>query len=364
MEICGVDGVVLSDQTNIEYFLGYFTLTWQYKSRPLFAYISKKDAVLIAAKTEKRNLDQERRVFDVSFYDGFLEEASCCVANEVKARHENDHIVIALDHGQDFFGRGSLTLTASLERLSASTELRSAEDVIWPVRMISSPFEVALKREAFFIVNNAFDQVISEAGIGISELELYRKIQAKFFELGADSAPPIAMSFGKGDIVYNRPPTERRLTEGDYVWTDFRATVGRYPADRNRIARAGHPNSEEIELYSKVRHITVELCKSIRPGEMTGDVFERYLALWKQQNLPPPYKYLNRIGHGGGRDVTEPPSISRNGTENIQAGMILHLEPKLEFGNAVFQFEEIVHVGKNQNDFLSALSPERVPVIL
>ena len=43
--------------------------------------------------------------------------------------------------------------------------------------------------------------------------------------------------------------------------------------------------------------------------------------------------------------------------------MILHLEPKLEIDGAVFQFEEVIYVREKEIEFLSELSPERIPVI-
>jgi len=94
-----------------------------------------------------------------------------------------------------------------------------------------------------------------------------------------------------------------------------------------------------------------------------GDVFEAFERLWREAGLPPSYGLVSRIGHGGGLDVTEPPSISKANPEIIRPGMILHLEPKLEIDGAVFQFEEVVYVRDDGIEFLSDLSPERIPVI-
>ena len=43
--------------------------------------------------------------------------------------------------------------------------------------------------------------------------------------------------------------------------------------------------------------------------------------------------------------------------------MILHLEPKLEAGGGVFQFEECVYIDSEGPEFVGALSPETMPVI-
>ncbi len=362
MERGGIDIVVLTDQANIEYFLGYHTLTWAYKARPLFAVVSLHGQTLIASQAEIRNVGQAQRDFQAVYYAGYLADA-CKAAAGVIAAHSVARPRIAIDYGQDFFGRGSLELVDALTDLSASAALLPAGDAIWAVRKIKSRFEVEQKKTAFSIVNRAFDSVVSDAQIGITERELHNRLQAAFFEQGAETASPIAMTFGRGEFVYNRPPGTRKLRDGDYIWTDFRATFGGYPADRNRIARAGEPARWEREAYRQVRSVTVELAKSVRPGETTGEVFSRCLEMWADCGLPDTYKYLSRIGHGGGLDVTEPPSVSRGGDERLEAGMILHFEPKLELDGAVFQFEEVVHLTDDGAQFISALSPEAIPVI-
>lgn len=180
---------------------------------------------------------------------------------------------------------------------------------------------------------------------------------------GAERADSIAMTFCRGEFNYGRPPGMQPLEAGQYAWTDFRSTYGGYPADRNRIARGGAPESWEIDAYDRTRALTVALANGVRAGMTCGDVFAAFERLWRDAGLPPAYGLVSRIGHGGGLDVTEPPSVSKDNPEIIRPGMILHLEPKLEIDGAVFQFEEVIYVRENGIEFLSELSPERMPVI-
>jgi len=362
MERCRIDVIVLTDQANIEYFLGYHTLTWAYKARPLFAVISDCNQTLVASRTEVRNVEHSPGEFQAVYYAGYLSDA-CRTLSDVIASHAPGELVIAVDYGQDFFGRGSLALIDVLTAAAAPKPLVPAGTAIWPVRQIKSPYEVSQKTLAFSIVNRAFDQVIGAAEPGMTEREMHNRLQAACFEHGAETASPIAMNFGRGEFVYNRPPGGRKLQDGDYVWTDFRATFGGYPADRNRIARAGDPPAWERDVYGRVRAVTIELAESVKPGETTGMVFDRYLKLWEGAGLPETYRYLNRIGHGGGLDVTEPPSIARDGDEVLKYGMILHFEPKLELDGAVFQFEEVVYLTDTGVEFISELSPDAIPVV-
>ncbi|RUV76964.1 aminopeptidase P family protein, partial [Mesorhizobium sp. M5C.F.Ca.IN.020.14.1.1] len=239
----------------------------------------------------------------------------------------------------------------------------SAVDLLWRVRLIKTPFEAEMKKIAFDIVNKAFDQAIANAYPGITEFELCQMMQAQIYLNGAESAPPIAMLFSDGDFFYGRHPSERRLREGHYIWTDFRATYGGYPADRNRIARCGDPTTWEIDTYERVRSLTIEVANSFKPGLRCRDIFSKFQRLWMEADLGQIYGQVSRIGHGGGLDVTEPPSISATDETVIEPGMIFHVEPKLEKNGAVFQFEEVVFITDGGVEFLSELSPERVPVV-
>jgi Xaa-Pro aminopeptidase len=359
----GMDFVILTAQKNVEYFTGYRTLTWAYHARPLFCLVDEKDLLVVASRTESRNLASMERMFQWVSYDGYLAEGVQALLSEVARRRSKGKFRVGIDYGQDMFGRGSLDIIDGLRANSGTGGPRSATSLIWRVRMIKSTFEAGLKRTAFEIVNRAFDEAVASARLGMSEMDLCRAVQARIMALGADRADPIAMIFGRGDFVYSRPPGTRPLGSGDYVWTDFRAAYGGYPADRNRIARGGGPELWEEEAYRAVRSLTITLARSTRPGMTCGDLYAAFEKLWRDADLPPPYGLISRIGHGGGLDVTEPPSIARNSCVLVQPGMILHLEPKLELDGAVFQFEEVIHVRAEGVEFLSSLSPEEMPVI-
>lgn len=363
MDAAKLDIMVLSDRKNIEYFTDFHTLSWAYKARPVFAAISATELVLFGSLTEANVIASKPRAFTVAHYDGYLTEAVRTIGAWARTANSGRTGRIGTDYGQDMLGRGSLELVDVLKGASEDGKLTSAAAPLWQVRVLKTPFEAEQKRIALEIVNDAFDQTISNARIGMPEYELCQRMQAQIYLNGAESADPIAMLFSKGDFAYGRPPTNRGLEEGHYIWTDFRATYGGYPADRNRIARAGEPRDWEIETYTRTRALTLELANSVKAGMKCADLFAIFEALWADADLGDIYGAVSRIGHGGGLDVTEPPSVSKSDARVIMPGMILHLEPKLERDGAVFQFEEVIYVRENGIKFLSALSPESVPVV-
>ncbi len=353
-----IGAVLLTGQNNIEYFSNYRSLSWTSNTRPIFFLVGAASAILIGSQTEERNVTSEPRIFDVLFYRGFLADAIPVVVGALAKLTSERGAKIGIDYGQDMFGRGSIALIDAITEARGGCRVVEAASVIWPVRMVKSAFEADLKRASFEIADRAFDDAIVEARLGITEADLYRKIQSRIILNGAERADPFPVVFGKKPFPYNRwPRDDRRLEDGDYIWTDFRSTYGGYPADRNRIAKAGDIEAREIDTYGKVREITHAICRFIRPG-MTGcAIYSHFETLWHEAGLPPIYARAARIGHGGGMDLTEPPSIMATSNEVIEPGFVIHIEPKIEADGAVFQCEEVVHIGPTGNVFLTPFTP-------
>lgn len=356
MEQASVDLMVLTSKANIEYFSG-----WRNggdHTRPSFLLVGRSGVGLVAPRMYESLIALMDIQCDPHLYSGFAQE-STEMAVAASRSLESKAASIGLDYGQDHAGAGSLPLIQGLARNAAVIE---AGNIIWNVRVIKSDFELQLVRASLDLANRAFDNVLPSLRLGVTEVSVYQELQFELIRNGADKIEPFPVIFGRNTFAFGRRPTNRRLEIGDYIWTDFYHYYGGYAADRNRTARAGAPSATERDTYAAVRHVTHEVCRGIRAGSTCGDAYALFERLWKSAGLTKLFG-AGRIGHGSGLDFTEPPSISPTSTEVIKPGMVLHVEPKLETDHGVFQFEEIICVGADQNEFLSALSPTELPVI-
>ncbi|RUV96488.1 MAG: aminopeptidase P family protein [Mesorhizobium sp.] len=369
MNADGFDVIVISDVKNIQYFTDFRSNSYYYNSRPFFALITAEDLMLFGGTYERAYVEWKERSFSAAYYAGYIDDAVKLIADTVRDLFKGKAPRVGVDYGEEMSGRASLFLVDALRDVSARGDLKSATATLWRVRQIKTPFEAELKRTAFAICNEAFDQTIAQARIGITEYELWRMMQAQTFLNGAESGDPFPLIFGKGDFTYGRPASDRRLELGHYVWSDFRATYGGYPADRNRIARAGEPEDWERKTYAAVRDVTLELCHLIRAGITCAEFFNEGTKLWEPLNAGNKFSLITagvkgaRFGHSGGMGVVEPPSLGPDDDVEIRPGMIFHVEPKLERDGAVFQFEECVYVREDGIDFLAPLCPETIPII-
>lgn len=369
MDADKIDVIVLTDVKNIRYFTDFSSVAWYFNSRPFFVVITATELIFFAADYEQVYVESKPRGFSARYYAGYANDGATCVAGAVRDLFKGSKPTVAIDYGEEMAGRGSLPLIEGLRILSRDKSLQSATPTLWRVRQIKTRFEADLKRTAFSICDSAFDKIIAETEIGVSEIEMWRKMQAQTFLNGADEANPPPLIFGKGNFTYSRPPSDRRLEEGHYIWADFRATYGGYSADRNRIARVGEPTAQELETYRAVRDVTHEWCHLVRPGMTCAEVYEEGNKLWAPMNvgnkfsLHKPGAVGVRVGHASGLDLVEKPDLGPEDHTVIRPGMILHIEPKLERDGGVYQCEEVFYVLEDGIDFLAPLTPETLRII-
>lgn len=361
-----IDVFVISDRENFEYFSGYKSLFWASKARPFFLIVPQAgDVVVVASASESRAFKQTiNRVPGLAHrpYSGFTD---ACVAVLLDVAAEYAPSRIALDYGFESFGLGSLTLIDAIRSRFTSAALVEGADLIWSIRMIKSKAEIADKRAALKISTDAFNEALSTLRAGTTEKDFAKTLTLGLIDKGADSVPWLPVRFGRGnDFAYSLPPTDRGLEEGDFIWVDIGAIYGESISDVNRIAKAGAVSDIEQKIYTQVRDMTIATLSGIKAGMTGGDVYRAFEKIAAACEIGLPAATASRIGHGGGRNLTEPPSIGPASNEVIEEGMIIHVEPKYELNGGVFQLEEVVVITASGADFLTDLAQEKMPSVV
>jgi Xaa-Pro dipeptidase len=359
----GIDAMVITSQFNFEYYTGFRTLFWLSDSRPLLAIarLDKPGIAFVAARFEERN-EYCGRIAGVHpvFYDGFTETALQTAGNFLEGLKKESRI--GFDYGRDMFGRGSIALVDFLRQEPRSYRLVDAADVIWRQRLIKSDHEIEAVRTACHIATDAFFAGLSDLRIGMTEWEFGQVLKQRMIGLGAESVDWIPVRFGAGGKSYGQPNSDVRLQQNDFVWSDIGVRRADQISDLNRVAKVGKATAEQEDIYGFVRSVTLRLAEAIRPGMTGHDAYMAFEKLWAERNFSR-LKSAGRVGHGSGIALTEPPSLMADSTEIIEENMVLHVEPKLEVAGGVFQVEEVFRVTPNGPDFLSDISPAKLPIV-
>ncbi|HEX7856211.1 MAG TPA: M24 family metallopeptidase [Sphingobium sp.] len=366
----GLSALILTSRDHFEYFTGFRTMLWASFARPYFAIITPDDSStkVLVPPIEMRNAEYNPGGCDFIYYEGFVDEALTCLEKTL-ARSITAGSLVGVDYGDESFGRGFCGLEALVERAGGRVPVIEAANVIWDVRMFKSEFEITQKRRACKIATDAFFQSLPLLRIGNSEQDFARALASRMFLGGAESVDWLPVRFGTGRWPAPRHPTSRPLSEDDFLWTDMGCSFEGYKSDVSRVAKAGMPSSQQQAEYGRIRELTLAFGDAVRPGMTCDEIareFGRLVGVSSAKAGRPNSTVAapaGRVAHGSGLGYTEPPSVMQGSAQVIRPGMVLHVEPRSEFADGVFQTEEVLVVRDQGIEWLSELAPASLPVI-
>src|SRR5262249_28263694 len=98
----------------------------------------------------------------------------------------------------------------------------------------------------------------------------------------------------------------------------------------------------------------------IRPGVPAQRVYQVFRAKFDELGMPP----ISFVGHGIGVDLHEPPYLAPMTEDELEAGMVLGVEPLVYRSGHGFgmQIKDIVAVDTGGCSVLSDITPTRQPL--
>ena len=154
-------------------------------------------------------------------------------------------------------------------------------------RLIKSPEEIALIREACSITNKAFRRVLSFTKPGVWEFEIEAEISHEFTRnrAGGHGYAPIVAS-GKSACVLHYTENDKVCRDGDLLLMDFGAEYANYTADLSRtIPVNGKFSPRQKELYEAVLRVMKEVKKLYVPGNTINDINNKTNELMEKEMI-------------------------------------------------------------------------------
>ena len=263
---------------------------------------------------------------------------------------------------------------ADYERLKSdlpAVEWVDAGPLLWRMRMLKSPAEVACIREADRITGNALRKTFARARIGMTERQIYELCVHALVEEGSLLPPHTQMTIsssaryrGKGMITPFSGPTDEPLREGDLVFIDCGSIHKGYWGEFNRMAVMGPPTAEQSRWHGIARAIVMGFIERIlRPGITCEDAMRQAFRLYDQAGLGPEqyalyvdYPYFH-LCHGLGLNSSELPLVRLTDTTVIEAGMVFSVEAYVRGPDMQYGSEEDVLVTTSGCETLSEIDP-------
>ena len=260
----------------------------------------------------------------------------------------------------------------SLEARLDGGELVDASALLWELRSIKTPAEVAYVKEADRINGEGLALAFSRMRAGDTEVDAARVVGAALIESGA-YRPPYAQlllvseakSRGLGHASRMLGPLpEYALEPGRLLFVDSGVIVNGYWGEFNRMAVVGEPTPEQTRHHDNIRAVVGRsVDEALRPGVTFREVIELMAGFYRDcgyteeqfgNYLGPPFMHLC---HGLGLQGSEPPFVRYDSEQVLEPGMVLSCEAYLRVDDMTYGSEEDVVITDDGCEVLSSRDP-------
>ena len=205
-------------------------------------------------------------------------------------------------------------------------ELIPLSNVIENLRLIKTPQEIKILKEAADIADAAFKHIIEYLRPGLTELEVSNELEFFMRKAGATSSSfDIIVASGARSALPHGVATDKIIEHGDFVTMDYGALYNGYISDITRTVAVGEPSEELKKIYDITLESQMYAMEHIKPG-MTGreaDALARDIIAAKGYG-----EYFGHsLGHGIGLEVHEGPGLSAKSDVVLEKGMVVTCEP-------------------------------------
>jgi len=241
-----------------------------------------------------------------------------------------------------------------------NAEAISLSNVIESFRSIKSPEEIQNSRYACQIADRAFDRIIKDIKVGITEKELASRLSHYMVIEGSDTKPygNILIS-GKRTSLLHGIPSNKTIEYGDFVLMDYGCGFNGYLSDMTRTVLVGKATPEQREVYELEKKIQSDATKTMVAGANAKDVY--YASIEAIKNTKYFQYHYSGIGHGIGLFVHETPFMGPKSNEVLMENNIITIEPGIYIPNwGGVRIEDQILITKDGNESLTNSTRELI----
>jgi len=257
-------------------------------------------------------------------------------------------------------------------------ELRDPSPLVYVMRIIKSPEEIAMITKATQISALAHNQAMMSCQPGMHEYELQAVYEYVYKKMGAESPGyPCIVGAGENSIVLHYNSNRKQIKDGEMVLADCAAEYHNYSSDVTRTYPAnGKFSPAQRRIYQIVLDAQKASFAMMKPGVAWSDVQAKAsevledglfkLGLVKEKNGRSFRRFFpHGLGHPVGLNVHD------IGAPILQPGMAYTVEPGIYIGenmegvdpsyyNIGVRIEDVILITPDGNKHLSADSPREI----
>lgn len=239
-------------------------------------------------------------------------------------------------------------------------EWRPADQLMARLRVIKTPAECDLIRQAQAITCEAFNHIAGYVQVGMTEQQVAAEIEDYMREHSeGNSFHPIVAFGATGANAHYTPSATRKLEKGQLALVDFGSIYGGYCGDLTRMICMGKPNARQREVYDLVLNAQLACLAAIKPGVTTGSLDAVCRDYFKANNCAE--AFIHGTGHGVGLAIHEDPRLKQKFETLVEPGMVFTVEPGLYYeGWGGIRIEDMVIATETGHENITKSSKELV----
>jgi len=359
-----LEGLLLMSEADVRYFSGFHTLFWQSPTRPWFLFVPAAGKPIAVIPEIGAALMRQTWIKDIRTWSAPApQDDGISLLRDLLGPLAQRNARLGILKGHETALRMPLGDWERLMQALPRLQLADATGLVQGLRMVKSAAEIDKLAHICAIGSASFDQVPAQVSQGMPLEEVFRTFRREALAQGADDLPYLVGGAGPGgyiDVI--SPPSRRPLQAGDVLMLDTGATWDGYFCDFDRNFAIGSADAAACRAYDVLWRATEAGLAAARPGNSCRDLFlamQGVIAELEDQGGD-----IGRLGHGLGMQLTEQPSHASFDQTELQAGMVLTLEPSLCYGNnLIMVHEENIVIRPQGAELLTTRAAPELPVI-
>lgn len=364
MKELSLDALLLTTEPEVRYFTGFHSAFWLSPTRPWFLIIPAKGQPIAVIPEIGAPSFEETWIEDIRTWlaPQPTDDGVSLLTDALKETCSNNGR-IGVPMGHETHVRMPAGDFDKLRASLGNVKITDATDIVRSLRMVKSEAEITKTARICEIASNAFENVPNIIQCGNTERAAFTNFRIELMKQGADEVPFLVGSTGPdgfSDVI--RQPSNRILSEGDLMIMDTGALFDGYSCDFDRNFAFGYASDEAKRAYDVAYRATDAALKTARPGITASELWQSMARVLEDAGCAG--HLIGRMGHGLGMQVTEWPSLMASDQTILQEGMVLTLEPGLEYGNGKLMLhEENFVMRKDGAQLLTRRAPAELPII-
>jgi Xaa-Pro aminopeptidase len=344
----GAKAILVTDFTNVSYLTGF-------QGEDSYLLVHAAGEVLISDGRFVTQLEEECPGLELSVRrTGVpMHEATAEVLRKVGVSHlaiEADSMTVALRE-------------RIAEKLPA-LEMASTSGAVEELRRIKDREEIAAIREAIRQAERAFAVLKATLRPDKTEKQVADELEHEMRRFGArgPSFPSIVAAGPRAALPHARP-IEVPVGECDHLLVDWGADAGPYKSDLTRVLITGKISPKLERVYRVVLKAQGEAIAAIRPGAELCEVDRTARRVIEEAGFG--RHFGHGLGHGIGMQVHEAPRMAPKASGQLQAGMVITVEPGIYLpGWGGVRIEDDILVTRTGHEVLTSVPKQFAEVVV